>query len=364
MSERTGLGVVEVALLGAVESSGFTGCGKALARVGASIGLAPGYAYEVLADLARRWTMPVGLVDGMGNFGSRSGDPPAHFRYTQARISAAGRVALAAERGELAPVPIGLINGNAHREGLRPPFRPRAVLGAVREVLTRPKVPAGELAGLVGLPSFPTGCQVTGDLGELAAGRRTDLRLQAQVTIDDHHRQVIIENIPPNITTSEVAITIADRAARPRPWAASHPGLHCLTDLPLADVIDDTTERAPFGRIICIPRPGTSPEELRDTLVHIPGVTTTLPVQLPRPMATMIRNWVPGQRPRGPDRQPGPPRAGTTQPALRRIPPPLVPDQLTCSLSPASLAPRGTRKQPTPESPRRDNSVALSNRSR
>lgn len=53
MSERTGLGVVEIALLEALETSWFLRCDDALARVEERIGLAPGYAYEVLVDLAR-----------------------------------------------------------------------------------------------------------------------------------------------------------------------------------------------------------------------------------------------------------------------------------------------------------------------
>ncbi len=44
MSERTGLGVVEVAILEAVESSRFVRCDRALASVEERIGLAPGYA--------------------------------------------------------------------------------------------------------------------------------------------------------------------------------------------------------------------------------------------------------------------------------------------------------------------------------
>lgn len=169
-------------------------------------------------------------------------------------------------------MPIGLINGSTHREGLRPPFRPHAVL--------------------VGLPWFPVGCLVTGDADALAEGRRTDLRLHARVSIDDDQHRVVIENIPPNITTEEVAHIVAERAS-PRPWAAGHPGLHRLTGLPLADLRDETTERySPSGRIICTPRGDTTPEQLRDMLVHVPGVTTTMPVQLPRPLATIIRSWV------------------------------------------------------------------------
>ena len=135
MSERSGLGMVEIALLEALETTEFLRCDQALARVEERIGLAPGYAYEVLVDLARPWTMPVNLVEGQGNFGSCGNDLPANFGYTEARITRAGKAALAAERGEMAPLPIGLINGNTYREGLRPPFRPRAIIHAIRAAM-------------------------------------------------------------------------------------------------------------------------------------------------------------------------------------------------------------------------------------
>jgi len=291
MSERTGLGVVEIAILEAVETTRFLRCSKALASVEERIGLAPGYGYEVLVDLARSWTMPVSLVHGQGNFGSRGDDPPANFRYTEARITRAGRVVLAAERGEMAPVPIALINGNTYREGLRPPFCPGAIIEAVREVIKRPEVTDKALIGIVGLPCFLTGCAVIGSLAVLAAGRRTKLRLQAQVSISDDRTQVVIENIPPNISTDKTARVIASRANAPR-WTPDYPGLHHITHLPLANFRDETSERSPFGRLICTPKPGTSPEQLRDMLLEIPGVCTTMPVQLPQPLPLLIRRWV------------------------------------------------------------------------
>jgi hypothetical protein len=291
VSERTGLGVVEITLLEALDTSRFLRCDKALARVEERIGLAPGYAYEVLADLARPWAMPVNLVQGQGNFGSRGNDPPANFRYTEARVTRAGRVALAAERGEVAAVPIAFINGNTYREGLRPPFRPHAVIDALREVIRRPGVTDAELTGMVGLPYFLTGCTVTGNLAELAAGRRTELRLQAQVSIGDDRRTVVIGNIPPNVSTDDTASIIASRASAPR-WASDHPGLHRITYLPLADLRDKTSDRSsPFGRIVCTPTPGTPAEQLRDMLLDVPGVCTTMPVALPRPLPALIRHW-------------------------------------------------------------------------
>jgi DNA gyrase/topoisomerase IV, subunit A len=81
------------------------------------LGLARGYAWQVLIDLSQSWKLPVPLVEGRGNFGSRGDDPPASPRYNEVRLSPVGQVALAAERGEIGPVPIGMINGNTHREG-------------------------------------------------------------------------------------------------------------------------------------------------------------------------------------------------------------------------------------------------------
>src|SRR5437667_6696351 len=44
-------------------------------------------AYEALVRLAQDFVMRQPLVDGIGNFGSVDGDPPAHFRYTEAKLA-------------------------------------------------------------------------------------------------------------------------------------------------------------------------------------------------------------------------------------------------------------------------------------
>jgi len=43
--------------------------------------------YEAMARMAQPWTMRATLVDGHGNFGSQDGDPPAAYRYTEARLT-------------------------------------------------------------------------------------------------------------------------------------------------------------------------------------------------------------------------------------------------------------------------------------
>lgn len=296
MGERSGLGLVECTILEALDALGarpgrrHRSNARVLAAVEDRLGLAPGYAYEVLLDLARPWTMPVSLISPSGNFGSRGDDPAANFRYTESRLSAAGQVALAAERGELAPVPLGLINGSTHRGGTRPPFRPDATIEALRLAIRRPRVTSAELTAIVGPPAYGNGCIVTGDFAALAAGRPTALRLEAKLTIDDEG-SVVIGNFPPNANPDRTAQHIANRA-EPPDYDPEYPALYRHTRLPLRDIRDESSAARGTDRIVCVPRPGTSPQELRDLLMDMDGVYTTVEVALPRPLAATLRGWV------------------------------------------------------------------------
>ena len=44
--------------------------------------------YDAMVRMAQPWSLRVPLVDGHGNFGSLDGDPPAAYRYTEARLAA------------------------------------------------------------------------------------------------------------------------------------------------------------------------------------------------------------------------------------------------------------------------------------
>jgi hypothetical protein len=198
-------------------------------------------------------------------------DPPASPHYTEARLSPAGRIALAAERGQIAPVPVGLINGSTHRQGTRPPFRPAAVIDAIRQVLARPRLPARQITAVAGPPDFITGCAVTGDLAALAAGQRTDSgsrpgspsptppmsapgwprRPAPDMTRQVSRRTPAARSSTPaarssSWTTSrrpsapdDIMVSICKRGQE-YAWHTRHPELGALTGLPIKDLVDLT----------------------------------------------------------------------------------------------------------------------------
>jgi hypothetical protein len=295
MGTRSGVGLVERAVLEALDELSLAGeadpprSSKVLAAVESRIGLAPGYSYEVLLDLGRWWAVPVRLVSVLGNAGGRGSDPAAGPGYTQARLSRAGEVVLAAERAELAPVPVGLINGSTYRGGSRPPFNPARVIGAIRQVLRQPDISVDEAAALVGPPDFMTGCTVSGDLAALAAGLPATLELRACVSVSDDRQEVIVSNLPPGANRDDVMISVAKRASQPG-WGAGYPGLARAARLPVADV-RDLSGRDAADHIVCVPLPGATAEDLAGQLLAVEGISMTVRVVLPQPLGVLIRDW-------------------------------------------------------------------------
>jgi hypothetical protein len=77
MGERSGVGLVELAILEALDarrawsSRRPVSCLKLLLALEDGIGLARGYTHQVLIDLALPWKLPIPLIEGQGNFGSK-----------------------------------------------------------------------------------------------------------------------------------------------------------------------------------------------------------------------------------------------------------------------------------------------------
>ena len=176
MTGRSGLGVLElaalraVAELGGVPEAGHRKTTRVLDRLEQEHGIGARYAYPLLLDLAVPWRLHLPLLDVNGNVGSQHGDPPADARYTEVRLTQVGALALAAEQGDIDPVPLALVEGSLYRDGPVPPFDPRRVLEALRSG-----------SGDAGPPSLPTGGIVTGEVDALLAGRAARLQLGCEI---------------------------------------------------------------------------------------------------------------------------------------------------------------------------------------
>lgn len=309
MSERTGLGLTELAVLEAIETvtggrpRAFRKCSTVLGEIERRIGLGSRYGYDVLLDLARPWTTPVRLADGQGNLGESGDDfPAAGPAYTECRLSHAGRVALQAERHQLAPVPLRLINGTWYRSTARPPWSapepaqppldPVRVLTALDTLAGNPGVSDAEIVDLVGPPGFLTGCEVSGDLAGLAAGCSVTLRLTGRITIADQ-QHLVIESLPPDVGAWTALRVITSHVERSS-WADSHPELHRVTHLPIADA-QDLSARGELRLQITL-RPGADPETMRADLRGLEGVVLQVRAKFPAPLARMLRSWADGYR--------------------------------------------------------------------
>lgn len=294
MSERTGLGVLEVAVLEAVAALGGTPDAgrrkttRVLDRLEQEHGIGARYAYPLLLDLAVPWRLHLPLLDMTGNTGSQHGDPPADARYTDMRLSAVGALALAAERGELGPVPLGLIEGSLYRDGPVPPFDPRRVVAALR---------AG--SGDAGPPSLPTGGLVGGEVEALLAGRRARLELSCEIRHEPD--LIVVTAVPLGVEIDRVEQSLSMRAHTLRFNQRDRAFRDYVPPEPpeperrftVLDVRDESDMRTGV-RVVLRLAPGSDAAAAEGWVRSVWPVTTQVDCRLPASMARRLRSWVAG----------------------------------------------------------------------
>jgi DNA gyrase subunit A len=135
--------------------------------------------YDALVRMAQDFSLRYPLVDGQGNFGSVDGDPPAAYRYTEARMAAIADEMLADIEKETvdftdnydgrlrvpevlpARLPNLLINGSSGiAVGMAtniPPHNLNEICDAVTALIENPELSVDELCEIVTGPDFPTG---------------------------------------------------------------------------------------------------------------------------------------------------------------------------------------------------------------
>jgi DNA gyrase/topoisomerase IV subunit A len=291
--------------LGAGATSTYKKSARVVDHAYDSRAIAPAYAYDAICNLNAPWKVHVRLVDGHGNLGGPDDDDlPASPRYTEARLSRAGALAVAAEHGEVPRLPIGLINGDVYVAGTAPAFAPERVIAAVLLAGAEPRVPNAELCDVVGPPSFPTGCNVEGDFAALAAGEAIGLELIARVSTEQGRRgpQFVVTNPPvgTSIEQIEEGLTSRSRLVIDRKTDAmpnTYPGLANKLGIALRQV-----RKEPYGATICLVcelKAGADVDKCRAQVLETWPVRVPIRARLAHPLAALIRAVVddpPAQR--------------------------------------------------------------------
>ena len=201
-------------------------------------------AYDTLVRLAQDFNMRYTLVDGQGNFGSIDGDPPAAYRYTEARLQAIAEEMMAdldketvdfvpnfdetTEEPTVLPTPFPnlLVNGSSGiAVGMAtniPPHNLRELIDGVVAVIEKHEAPREErvrvLLQAVPGPDFPSGGFIVGRSGILQAYRtgRGALTLRARAKIEEHKKgdklSIVITEIPYQVNKARLLEKIAELA--------------------------------------------------------------------------------------------------------------------------------------------------------
>ena len=165
--------------------------------------------YDALVRLAQDFSMRYMLVDGHGNFGSVDGDPPAAYRYTEARMSKTSMEMVAdieketvdfrsnyddrLQEPDVLPsrFPNLLVNGSTGiAVGMAtniPPHNMGEVIDGMCAMIDNPEIPLEGLMEHIKGPDFPTGGIIMGRSGirsAYATGRgKIVVRARAEITV-------------------------------------------------------------------------------------------------------------------------------------------------------------------------------------
>ena len=179
--------------------------------------------YDALVRLGQDFSLRYPLVQGKGNFGSIDGDPPAAYRYTEAKMSKISATMLTDIEKEtvdfvsnfddklLEPdvlpsrFPNLIVNGsNGIAVGMAtniPPHNLTETIDGIIACIDDPDITIDELMGYIPGPDFPTGGVIMGKSGIRQAyttGRgRITLRAKAEIEENEHgHSRIIVSEIP------------------------------------------------------------------------------------------------------------------------------------------------------------------------
>ncbi len=192
--------------------------------------------YPTLVRMAQDWNMRNRLVHGQGNFGSIAGLPAAAMRYTEARLSPVSAEMLADLEADTVDFtdnydgkyreplvlpgkfPNLIVNGS---DGIAvgmatsiPPHNLREVCDGLIKLIDNPEISLLELIETIPGPDFPTGGIIRGRQGIVegySTGRgRVTLRARADVIEEGRSSQIIIREVPYQVTRNSLAEKIGE----------------------------------------------------------------------------------------------------------------------------------------------------------
>ena len=201
--------------------------------------------YDALVRLAQDFSMRYRLIDGHGNFGSVDGDPPAAYRYTEARMAKmAGDMLADIEKDTVdwspnfdesrkepkvlpARFPNLLVNGSSGiAVGMAtniPPHNLREVIDAAVCVLENPEADLADLMQYIKGPDFPTKGIIMGRAGIRAAYAtgRGRVTIRARTEFEEYGRnhdrtRIIVTELPYQVNKRMLIAVIAEQVKEKR----------------------------------------------------------------------------------------------------------------------------------------------------
>ena len=194
--------------------------------------------YDALVRLAQDFSMRYPLVDGHGNFGSVDGDPPAAYRYTEARMSKICNELMrdidkdtvdwdpnydeSTQEPQVVPsrFPNLLVNGSSGiAVGMTtniPPHNLREVIDACICVLDDPDATLDDLMEHIKGPDFPTRGIIMGRSGIRAAYAtgKGHIRVRARTEMEEFgngRTRIIVTELPYQVNKARLVENIADQ---------------------------------------------------------------------------------------------------------------------------------------------------------
>ena len=200
--------------------------------------------YDAMVRLAQDFSMRYMLVDGHGNFGSVDGDPPAAYRYTEARLSKISNEMLrdidketvdwdpnfdeSRKEPRVLPsrFPNLLVNGSSGiAVGMAtniPPHNLCEVINACVCVLDNPEATLPDLMQHIKGPDFPTKGIIMGRSGirQAYATGRGKVVVRARTEFEefgrDHRTRIIVNELPYQVNKRQLIKNIADQVREKR----------------------------------------------------------------------------------------------------------------------------------------------------